>query len=92
MPKRRPTASLAHVPLPVRGNFRDRYDDLETRREQLVTRLRLLGEITQKHPGYKRALTLLNDTFRKSRLAHRLAVLQAAAWLIDILERVTTVL
>ena len=30
---------------------------------------------------------LLNDTFRKSRLAQRLAVLQAAAWLIDVLEQ-----
>jgi sporulation-control protein spo0M len=92
MAKRRPTALRAHASLPARGNFRDRYDDLETRREQLVKRLRLLGEITQKHPGYKRALTLLNDTFRKSRLAQRLAVLQAATWLIDILEQVTTVL
>jgi hypothetical protein len=32
-------------------------------------------------------MKLLNDTFRKSKLAQRLAVLQAAAWLIDILER-----
>ena len=54
-----------------------------------MARLRILGERQSTHPGYKRALTLLNDTFRKSRLAQRLAVLQAAAWLIDILEQIT---
>jgi hypothetical protein len=55
-----------------------------------VERLRTLGDAAQRHPGYKRALKLLNDTFRKSKLAQRLAVLQAAAWLIDILEKLTT--
>jgi len=72
-----------------RGTFRQRYDDLEARRTELVGRLRTLGEGAQRHPGYKRALKLLNDTFRKSKLAQRLAVLQAAAWLIDILEKLT---
>ena len=37
----------------------------------------------RRHAGYRHALKLLNDTFRKSSLAQRLAVLQAAAWLID---------
>lgn len=72
-----------------RGTFRQRYDELEARRTELVRRLRTLGEGAQRHPGYKRALKLLNDTFRKSKLAQRLAVLQAAAWLIDILEKLT---
>ena len=81
-----------HTPPASRSNFRSRYDDLEIRRAQLVVRLRMLGEIAKPHPGYRRALTLLNDTFRKSRLAQRLAVLQAAAWLIDVLEQVTTLL
>ena len=57
-----------------------------------MVRLRRLGGTAQDHPSYKRALTLLNDTFRKSKLAQRLAVLQAAAWLIDILERITAVI
>jgi hypothetical protein len=35
---------------------------------------------------------LLNDTFRKSRRAQRLAVLQAAAWLIEVLERLSAML
>jgi hypothetical protein len=71
------------------GTFRQRYDTLEARRAQLVARLQDLGGKAQLHPGYKRALTLLNDTFRKSKLAQRLAVLEAATWLIDLLEKLT---
>ena len=88
MPHRRPPAPLAKAP-PSSGNFRKRYDDLEAQRLALVARLELLGGTSQKHPGYKRALTLLNDTFRKSKVAQRLGVLQAATWLIDVLEQVT---
>jgi predicted RNA polymerase sigma factor len=72
-------------------NFRRRYDELEAHRAALVTRLTTLGEASQRHPGYRRALTLLNDTFRKEKLAQRLAVLQAAAWLIDLLEKITLI-
>jgi len=68
-------------------SFRQRYDELESRRAELIRRLQGLGAKAQAHPAYKRALKLLNDTFRKSKLAQRLAILQAAAWLIDILER-----
>ena len=57
-----------------------------------MARLRALGDGAQRHPGHKRALKLLNDTFRKSKLAQRLAVLQAAAWLIDILEKLSATL
>jgi hypothetical protein len=88
MPDRRPPAPPAE-PL-ARGSFRVRYDALEAKRDQLVSRLHQLGDMSKSHPGYKRALKLLNDTFRKSRLAQRLAVLQAATWLIDVLERVTS--
>jgi hypothetical protein len=73
-----------------RARFRERYDELEARRVNLIARLGALAGSAQRHPGYKRALTLLNHTFRKSKLAQRLAVLQAAAWLIDVLERLTT--
>jgi hypothetical protein len=72
-----------------RAGFRERYDELEAYRLALVARLTSLGEAGHRHPGYKRALKLLNDTFRKSKLAQRLAILQAAAWLIDILEKLT---
>lgn len=87
MPDHRPPASSAKTP-PARASFRQRYDAVEAHRDQLIQRLRRLGEPAQAHPGHRRALTLLNDTFRKSKLAQRLAVLQAAAWLIDVLEKI----
>lgn len=77
---------------PKPRSFRQRYDDLEVRRAELMARLRRLGETAQAHPGYKRALKLLNETFRSSKLAQRLAILQAAAWLIDILERLAEIM
>ena len=73
------------------ANFRRRYDELEARRAALVARLTALGETAQRHPGYRRALRLLNETFRKEKLAQRLAVLQAAAWLIDLREKLTAI-
>jgi hypothetical protein len=33
---------------------------------------------------------VLNDTFRRERLLQRLAALQAATWLIDVLEKLAT--
>ncbi len=72
---------------PARGSFRRRYDELEARRAVLVARLAGVGGAARRHPGYRRALTLLNDTFRKEKLAQRLAVLQAAAFLIAVLEK-----
>jgi len=93
MSSRKPPASPGSPPAtksqPKGGSFRQRYDALEVRRAQLVTRLRDLGDKAERHPGYKRALTLLNETFRKSKLAQRLAVLEAATWLIDLLEKLT---
>ena len=50
---------------------------------------RCLAKPRERHPGYKRALKLLNDIYRKEKLARRLAVLHAAAWLIDILEKLS---
>jgi hypothetical protein len=94
MSNNRPTAPTAKAAGKTaqqpRANFRHRYDELENKRTELVARLALISGSSQRHPGYKRALTLLNDTFRKSKLAQRLAVLQAASWLIDILEQLTS--
>jgi hypothetical protein len=73
----------------ARENFRQRYDDIEKFREELLVRLNRLDAGAQTHPGHKRALKLLNETFRKAKLAQRAAVLQAAAWFIAILERLT---
>ncbi len=92
MAYRRPPSTNSNGSSPARGTFRQRYNDLEAQRAALIERLVRLSAAAQQHPGYKRALKLLNDTFRKSKLAQRLAVLQAAAWLIDVLERLTTVL
>jgi hypothetical protein len=74
---------------PARASFRRRYDELEARRVALIERLSALGEASRRHPAYRRARTLLNETFRKETLAQRLAVLQAAAWLIDVLEKLS---
>ena len=74
------------------ASFRQRYDELEVRRAELSARLHLLGEAAQRHPAYKRALKLLNDIYRKEKLPQRLAVLQAAAWLIDVLEKLVSTL
>jgi len=75
-----------------RQSFRQRYDELEVRRAELTVRLQSLGEEAQRHPGYKRALKLLNDIYRKEKLPQRLAVLQSATWLIDILEKLVIAL
>lgn len=90
MPHRRLPAAAAKSS-PPRAGFRERYDQLETHRATLVARLTALGEAGQRHPAYKRAFTLLNATFRRSKLAQRLAILQAAAWLIDVLEKLTAI-
>ena len=92
MPDREPNRTPDKSPPQKRQSFRKRYDELEMRRAELSTRLHLLGEATQSHPGYKRALKLLNDIYRKEKLAGRLAVLHAAAWLIDILEKLSSAL
>lgn len=92
MPDRRPNLTPDKSTTQKRQSFRQRYDDLEIRRAELSTRLHLLGETAQGHPGYKRALRLLNDIYRKEKLTGRLAVLQAAAWLIDILEKLSSAL
>lgn len=95
MSSRKPSAaadSRSPKGRPARRTFRQRYDELEDRRSGLVARLRRLGEKAERHPSYKRALTLLNDTFRKSKLTQRVAVLEAASWLIDLLEKLTITL
>jgi hypothetical protein len=89
MPQRRSPGPPVNSSSPPRAGLRQRYDELEARRAALLACLAALGGGAQRHPGYKRALKLLNDTFRRATLAQRLAVLQAAAWLIDVLEKLT---
>ncbi len=92
MPDRRPSPAPDNPPPKKRKSFRQRYDELEVRRAELSARLQMLGDAARSHPGYKRALKLLNDIYRKEKLAGRLAVLHAAAWLIDILEKLSSTL
>jgi hypothetical protein len=91
VPHRQPPAPSVKGLSPPRAGFRERYEETEAHRAALVARLTSLGEAGQRHPGYKRAFTLLNVTFRRSKLAQRLAILQAAAWLIDVLEKLTAI-
>lgn len=74
------------------ASFRSRYDALEQRRDELIARLAALGEKAGPHPAHGRARMLLNATFRKASLVQRAAILEAADWLITVLDRSTMVL
>ena len=84
----RPGAHPARA-LDVKVDFRRQYRDLERQRAALSARLAGLGGKAHAHPAYKRALTLRNDIFRKSSVAQRRAVLDAADWSIGLLDRLT---
>jgi hypothetical protein len=91
VPDRQPPTPSVKSSSPTRAGFRERYDEIDAHRVALVARLTSLGEAGRRHPGYTRAFTLLNTTFRRSKLVQRLAILQAAAWLIDVLEKLTAI-
>lgn len=74
------------------ATFRSRYDALEARRAELIARLGALGEDALAHPAHRRARTLLNTTFRKATLVQRAAILEAAGWLITVLDRSITLI
>ena len=59
---------------------------LEVQREVLLRRLTRLHDAAKLKPGYRTALNLLNPTFRRANLAARVAILQAANFMISILE------
>jgi hypothetical protein len=72
-----------------KATFKQRYDEAEQRRAAILQRLASLSDAARAHPGYRRALTLVNQTFRNASVAQRLATLQAAEWLIEVLENLT---
>ena len=72
--------------------FRKRYDELEAKRVELLGRLGKLGDAGRKHSGFDSALKLLNVQFRRATLVQRAAVLQSAAWMIDLLEQLAAML
>lgn len=72
---------------PVRkASFRQRYDDVERQRLALIDRLNKLGDHGRTHPSFRKAMTLLTRTFRDAKLVQRAAILQAADWLIRLIE------
>ena len=73
-----------------KASFKQRYEEAEQRRAAILQRLEGLNEAARAHPAYRRAFTLVNQTFRKASVAQRLATLQAAEWLINVLENLTT--
>lgn len=90
MPSRRPPAP---TPAPAlarksRGDpaFRHRYEAIEKRRDDLLARLSRFDQKARDAGPYKNARKLLDAAFRAAPLAKRLQVLQAAEWLIDLLE------
>jgi hypothetical protein len=85
MPKRDPSEGQSPRP-----SFRARYDALEQRRADLIARLGALGERARANPAHARARKLLNETFRGASLVQRAAILEAAAWLITLLDRSMT--
>lgn len=88
MPHRqRPPGRPAIAVAPPKQTFRKRFVTLDAERDRLVARLTALGEIVKRHPSHNRALTLLNTSFRRASLAQRGGILQAAEWLIDLMER-----
>ena len=73
------------------SSFRERYDEVERARVEMLQRLAGLDVKARAHPAFKRASTLLNQSFRKATLAQRVAVLSAAEWMIDLLETLTMI-
>ena len=74
------------------SDFRRRYDDLEHRRNELMARLQKVEAAPAAAATCRRAKTLLNATYRKASVVQRAAVLQAAAWLLDVAEMMTPLL
>ena len=62
-------------------------DEMEQDRSKLLRRLQNLNPRAKEKPGYRTALSLLNSKFRKASLGARVAVLQSAAFMIDVLEK-----
>jgi hypothetical protein len=63
-------------------------DQLEADREALLRRLSHLNSGAKRLPGYRTARVLLNAQFRRANLATRLALLQAAQFMVEVLERI----
>ncbi len=76
----------ANKPAGRGGVSQRRYDHVESQRSLLLDRLARLDVPESAHPGYKRALVLLNQRFRTASIDQRIAILKAAKWLIGLIE------
>jgi hypothetical protein len=81
--KRRRKVAAVRPPRPAAEPSPQR---LEQQREALLRRLTRLHDTAKLKPGYRTALNLLNPTFRRANLAARVAILQAANFMISVLE------
>lgn len=61
---------------------------LEERREALLRRLERLDPAVKARTGYRSARRLLNQKFRKASVTARLGILDAAAFMVNVLENV----
>ena len=62
------------------------YADLEARREQLLKRLEQLPPKQRSSRGYASARALLGTSYMRANLTARMAVLQTAQFMINVLE------
>ncbi|MDX2205547.1 MAG: hypothetical protein NW223_22545 [Hyphomicrobiaceae bacterium] len=60
---------------------------MEEERVALLERLKNLDARAKAQPGYRTALSLLNSKFRKASIGARVAVLQAATFMTEVLEK-----
>jgi hypothetical protein len=73
------------------GSFSASSVRLTARREALLHRLRELDAAAKAKPGYRSALILLNRKFRAASPAARLGILEAASFMVNVLERLPLV-
>ena len=92
MPHRKSSILPSKCSKRMAPQFRKRYDELEAKRVELLARLAKLGDAGRRHSGFDSALKLLNVQFRRATLVQRMAVLQSASWMIDLLERLVLML
>jgi hypothetical protein len=85
MPNSRKSRPARISALPSRASDL-RHSNLEARREALLIRLQNLDEVAKNSRGYRSTLILLNQKYRKASLTARLGILQAAAFMIEVLE------
>lgn len=76
-----PNQTLSSKPKPLSP------DEMEQDRTKLLRRLQNLDPRVKEKPGYRTALSLLNSKFRKASLGARVAVLQSATFMIEVLEK-----